>query len=266
MKIAVAGKGGVGKTTLVSLLARTFAREGRSVLAIDADPDANLASALGVPEDLRAGLQPISKMKALARERTGHGGGFGGLFKLNPTVHDLPDILSIEHEGVRVLALGTIERGGSGCACPEHTLLRALMNHILVGDTDIVLMDMEAGVEHLGRATADGVDLLIVVVEPGQRSLDTANHIERLASDIGLECLAYVGSKVRSEDDRNFLRQALSARAFLGWLTWSSALQEADRRGGSPFDVCPETVQEVDQIRRRIPMARGPGKEPWPCV
>lgn len=215
MKIAIAGKGGVGKTTLAALLARAYAAEGRKVLAIDADPDANLAAAIGLPADRIAALQPIAALKELAAERTGHAGGYGGFFKLNPTVDDLPEALSQSHAGVRILALGHIEHGGGGCVCPEHALLRALMTHILVRRDDVVVMDMEAGVEHLGRATADAVDVLIVVVEPGQRSLDTARQIERLAADLGIRRLAYVGSKVANDGELEFLKADLPPRLFL---------------------------------------------------
>jgi len=252
MKIAIAGKGGVGKTTLASLLARSYAADGRKVLAIDADPDANLAAAIGFPRERLAELKPISSMKEVAIERTGHGGGYGGFFKLNPTVDDLPDTLSVQHAGVRILALGAIEHGGAGCVCPEHALLRALMTHILVLRDDVVIMDMEAGVEHLGRGTADSVDCLVIVVEPGQRSLETARQIERLAADLGIRRLAYVGSKVADAGELSFLQAALPPGLLLGALTLSDALRQADKEGRSPFDVGGQAVAEAREIRRNL--------------
>ena len=252
MKIAIAGKGGVGKTTLASLLARIYADEGRTVMAIDADPDANLAMAIGLPPDRLHEVKPIAAMKELAEERTGHAGGFGGFFKLNPTVHDLPDSLSVQFKGIRLLALGSIEHGGSGCVCPEHTLLRALMNHILVRRDEVVIMDMEAGVEHLGRATADSMDLLIVVLEPGRRSLETAKQIERLAKDIGVKHLAYVGSKVTDSDDLAFLERAVPNECLLGTLSMSSDLQKADLEGMPPFELGGQVLQEAYRIKENL--------------
>ncbi|MGC4076504.1 MAG: AAA family ATPase [Rubrivivax sp.] len=267
MKIAVAGKGGVGKTTLSSLLARSYAAEGRRVLAIDADPDANLATAIGLPRERLAELKPIASMKQIAVERTGHAGGYGGFFKLNPTVDDLPESLSVTHAGVKILSLGAIEHGGSGCVCPEHALLRALMTHILVLRDDVVVMDMEAGVEHLGRGTADSVDCLVIVVEPGQRSLETGRQIERLAADLGIRRLAYVGSKVGSAEDLAFLRAALPAGQFMGALSLSPALQRADREGRAPYDLGGAVLDEALAIRRNLEawVAR-PLPEKTPCA
>jgi CO dehydrogenase maturation factor len=252
MKVAVVGKGGVGKTTLASLLARVYAKEGRKVLAIDADPDANLAAAIGLPYERLAEVMPIAAMKELAVERTGHGAGFGGLFKLNPTVDDLPDTLSVQYEGVRILALGSVKHGGSGCFCPEHALLRTLMTHILVRRDDVVIMDMEAGVEHLSRATADAVDVLVIVVEPGQRSLETAKQIERLAADIGLSRIAYVGSKVDGPGDTSFLERSLPPERLLGMLSLNADLRRADIDGRPPFDVGGELLAEVKSIKENL--------------
>jgi CO dehydrogenase maturation factor len=236
MKLAVSGKGGVGKTTFSALLIRTLNAQGKRVLAIDADPDANLAAALGIPDAEK--IVPIAEMKDLIFERTGaQPGTIGGFFKLNPKVDDLPDSLSAKLENIKLMRLGGVKKGGGGCICPESTLLRALMLHIVLARDEVVVMDMEAGIEHLGRATASAVDKLIVVVEPGRRSMDTAGHIKKLASEIGLKNIGLVGNKIRGQKDEEFLRKHLSDFEFLGFIRQDEALIEADLDGVSPYDV-----------------------------
>jgi len=236
MKLAVSGKGGVGKTTFSALLIRTLNAQGKRVLAIDADPDANLAAALGIPDADK--IVPIAEMKELIFERTeAQPGTIGGFFKLNPKVDDLPDALSAKLENIKLMRLGGVKKGGSGCICPESTLLRALMLHIVLARDEVVVMDMEAGIEHLGRATASAVDKLIVVVEPGRRSIDTAGHIKKLASEIGVKNIVVVGNKIRSKKDEEFLKKHLGDFKLLGFIPYDEALIEADLDGVSPFDV-----------------------------
>jgi CO dehydrogenase maturation factor len=247
MKLAISGKGGVGKTTFSSLLIRALNAEGKRILAIDADPDANLAAAVGIDDVDR--ITPISEMKDLIYERTdAQPGSIGGYFKLNPKVDDLPDKLSARFENIKLMRLGGVKKGGAGCICPESTLLKVLVMHIVLARDEVVVMDMEAGIEHLGRGTAKAVDKLIVVVEPGRRSIETAGHIRRLASEIKLDRIALVGNKVRGETDEKFLRENLPDFEFLGFLPYSDALIEADLNGKSPYDVnspARETVQEM---------------------
>jgi CO dehydrogenase maturation factor len=236
MKLAVSGKGGVGKTTFSALLIRTLSDQGKRVLAIDADPDANLAAALGIPDAEK--IVPIAEMKELIFERTeAQPGTIGGFFKLNPKVDDLPDALSAKLDNIKRRRLGGVKKGGGGCICPESTLLRALMLHIVLARDEVVVMDMEAGIEHLGRATASAVDKLIVVVEPGRRSMDTAGHIKKLASEIGLKNIVLVGNKIRGQKDEEFLKKHLSDFEFLGFIRQDEALIEADLDGVSPYDV-----------------------------
>lgn len=251
MKLAVSGKGGVGKTTFASLLIRTLSRNGKKVLAIDADPDANLAAGLGIPDADK--IVPIAEMKELVSERTGaQPGAIGGYFKLNPKVDDLPDALSARLENIKLMRLGGVKKGGAGCICPESTLLRALVMHIVLARDEVVVMDMEAGIEHLGRATAKAVDKLIVVVEPGRRSIDTAAHIRRLASEIGLNSLSVVGNKIRNAADETFLKTHLADFQFLGFLPYDDALIEADLSGVSPFDCDTPSKQAVADMIARL--------------
>jgi CO dehydrogenase maturation factor len=236
MKLAISGKGGVGKTTFSSLLIRALNAEGKRVLAIDADPDANLAAAIGIADADR--ITPISEMKDLIYERTeAQPGSIGAFFKLNPRVDDLPDKLSARFENIKLMRLGGVKKGGGGCICPESTLLKVLVMHIVLVRDEVVIMDMEAGIEHLGRGTATAVDKLIVVVEPGRRSIETAGHIRRLAGEIKLDRVALVGNKIRNEADEKFLRENLPDFEFLGFLPYNDALIEADLNGKSPYDV-----------------------------
>jgi len=251
MKLAVSGKGGVGKTTFSSLLVRTLSRNGKHVLAIDADPDANFATALGIPNADK--ITPISEMKELIFERTeAQPGTVGGFFKLNPRVDDLPEALSARLENIKLMRLGGVKKGGSGCICPESTLLRALVTHIVLARDEVVVMDMEAGIEHLGRATARAVDKLIVVVEPGRRSIDTAAHIRKLATEIGLSNIAVVGNKIRNDSDEDFLKTNLSDFEFLGFLPYDDALISADLEGISPFDVDSPSKSIVDAMITKL--------------
>ncbi len=245
MKLAITGKGGVGKTTLTALLAQAYADMGRQVLAVDADPSPCLAGALGFPAELRAQLKPIAEMDELIEERTGaKPGTVGGFFTINPRVDDIPERFSVLHRGVRLLEMGSVELGGSGCICPEAAMLKTLFTHLLFRKDDVLLLDMYAGVEHLGRATVDFVDAMLVVVEPTRRSLGTAAQIKKLANDIGLKRLYLVGNKVRNEDEAKFLETETPDLPVLGYLPADMKVQEADRLNIPVYDHVPE-LREV---------------------
>jgi CO dehydrogenase maturation factor len=240
MKIAISGKGGVGKTTLTALIAQGYADSGRQVLAVDADPSPCLAGALGFPEELRARLHPIAEMDELIEERTGaKPGTIGGFFSLNPRVDDIPERFSVVHRGVRLLEMGSVDMGGSGCICPEAAMLKTLFTHLMFRKEDVLLLDMYAGVEHLGRATVDFVDAMLIVVEPTRRSLGTAAQIKKLANDIGLTRLYLVGNKVRNADESQFLTSHSIDMPVLGFLPANLGVQEADRLGLPVYDYVP---------------------------
>jgi CO dehydrogenase maturation factor len=253
MKIAIAGKGGVGKTTLAGVLARYLADEGYKVLTIDADPDANLASALGFPADLLKGVTPLAAMTPLIEERTGaKKGTFSGVFRLNPKVDDIPDTYSVTHKGVKLLLLGNIPQAEGGCFCPENVLLKGLLHHILVKRDEVVIIDMEAGLEHLTRGSTRHVDAFIVVVEPGQRSIATARQIYRLAQDLGVQKVYGVGNKVTSPADRGLIEKELGEVSFLGHLSFNQQVIEADKQGLSPYDLDGVIKKEIKEIVKRL--------------
>ncbi len=249
MKLAITGKGGVGKTTLTALIAQACADQGRQVLAVDADPSPCLAGALGFPDELRAKLSPISEMDDLILERTGaKKGQVGGFFTINPRVDDIPERFSVLHRGVRLLEMGAVETGGSGCICPEAAMLKTLFTHLMFRKDEVLLLDMYAGVEHLGRATVDFVDAMLVVVEPTRRSLGTAAQIKKLANDLGLHRLYLVGNKVRNEDEARFLETKTPGLPVLGFLPADLLAQEADRLGIPVYDHVPALKEATQRI------------------
>jgi CO dehydrogenase maturation factor len=251
MKIAISGKGGVGKTMLSALLSREFAKNGFPVLAIDADPDTNLASALGFPHPDE--ITPISEMKDLIEARTGSKPGQpGSWFKLNPKVDDIPEKYAQKLDGIRLMIMGKIKRGGSVCYCAENTLLQALMSHLLVARNEVVILDMAAGIEHLGRATARYVDILLIVVEPGRKSIETAQRIKNLAKDIGLISVAIVGNKIRNTDDRDFIKNNLAEFNFLGFIPYDSAITDAEISGALPLEASNPVNEEIKNIYHKL--------------
>jgi CO dehydrogenase maturation factor len=250
MKIAISGKGGVGKSTLAAALALLLSKKGMKVLAVDADPDSNLASALGMTDSEQKQIIPISKHIQLIEERTGAKvNQYGQIFKLNPEVSDISEKYAVRKDGVSLLVLGAVESGGSGCACPENVLIRALISDLILYKDDAVIMDMEAGVEHLGRATVKGVDKLIIVIEPGQRSVDSANRIIRMAGDIGLKNIVLVGNKINGKTDEEFISGAFPNYKIMGFIPYSEQFKKLDRLGLSVLDgLNSEKIDIFDKI------------------
>jgi len=244
VKIAITGKGGVGKTTLSGLLARLYAAEGRTVLAVDADPDANLASALGIAPEAAAKALPLAEQADLIEERTGsRPGAPGGMFSINPKVDDIPDAYSIRHEGVRLLVMGKSKEAAAGCYCPEHVLLRRLISHLILRSNEVVILDMEAGIEHLTRGTASGVNAFIVVVEPGQRSLQKG---------LGIKEVFVVGNKIQRESDREFIRKNLEGMTVLGFMRFADETVRADLDGRSPYDASGPALEDARAIKAAL--------------
>jgi CO dehydrogenase maturation factor len=257
MKIAVTGKGGVGKTTLSAVLARLYAADGKKVLAVDVDPDANLGLALGFTSEELEAIIPISKMKKLINERTGAGDdGLGKFFKINPRVDDIPDRFSLEKNGVKLLTMGTVETGGGGCVCPEHVMLKRVISHLVIARDEVVIMDMEAGLEHLGRGTAEMVDRFIVVVEPGERSILTLRKLRPLAADLNIKRVSVVANKVRNTADEDFIKSHVKGEDFLGFIHYSDEAAGADRDGLSPYDSSESLRNEIGAIRDKIDQER----------
>jgi CO dehydrogenase maturation factor len=228
MKVAIAGKGGVGKTTVAASLARGWRDLGYRVVAVDADPDANLAGTLGYRGPA---IVPLVQLKQLIEERVGGGEGWGGFLKMNPRVEDIPGQFGIQVDGVRVLAIGTIEHGKRGCACPENILLREVLNHLLLSAGERVVVDMEAGIEHLGRGTAEGVDAMLVVVEAGWASLETAERVVSLAADLGVRRCYAIANKIACQADLDFVCAHVTAAEILGVL-WTDRELELEARTG----------------------------------
>lgn len=256
MKLAITGKGGVGKTTLSAGLATLFARARRPVVAIDADPDTNLALALGVPPDDAERIVPLSEMRDLIRERMGAAGGEGGGFvALNPRVDDIADRYGTRIDGIRLLVVGAVRRGGAGCACPENVLLQTLLEHLLVDSNEAVIADMEAGIEHLGRGTARGVDMLVIVAEPSRAAIHTAQTIRHLAGEVGIERLGLVVNKARDETQADRVVSAVTDIPLLGILPWREEVSTAALEGVPVAETA--LLEDIALIKTAIERALG---------
>ncbi len=244
MKIAISGKGGVGKTTFAALLAHSFANDGLKVIAIDADPDANLASALGFPSELE--ITPLIEMKELIKERVGVAPDEATLyFKMNPKVDDIPDRFSVEKDNIKLMAMGTVRRGGSGCVCPENVMIKQLLNHLLIQRDEVVIIDFEAGIEHLGRGTAQFVDQLLVVVESTIPGVQTFNRISKLAADLKIKNVAPVANKIHKKEDIERIREAINQEVWCA-IPFSDSLRDYNNK------VEDTVIEEINNLKIKL--------------
>ena len=256
MKLAVSGKGGVGKSTVAASVALILAQRGQRVLALDADPDANLAAALGIPGAVK--ITPVSAEISLIEERTGAKvNEYGKVFKLNPEVSDVAGKLAVKHNGVELIVLGAIKRGGGGCACAESTFIKALVTDLVLYKNEALIMDMEAGIEHLGRGTAMGVDVMLIVVEPGKRALDCAETVIKMSREIGLKNFIIVGNKITCDKDKQFIADGLDMEVS-AFLPFSEGIRGADRDGVSALAGMTEGERAViEGIIEKIGKVKG---------
>ncbi len=253
MKIAITGKGGVGKTTVSALLSHLYESEGKKVIAVDADPDANLAAALGISKKDIENLKPIAELTELVEDRTGaKPGSSGGIFKLNPRVDDIPEGFGHKFNNTILLIMGRSKFASSGCYCPEHALLRRLLKHLILERDEVIVVDMEAGIEHLTRGTAEGVDAFIVVVEPGQRSIQTARTVKKLAGELGIKRIFLVANKVRKEEDVVFIKNSITDIEFLGKVSFNDSIMESDIKGIPSYKASQQTVDEAGVIKKSL--------------
>jgi len=248
MKIAISGKGGVGKTTIMGLLARQTQKSGRQVLVIDADPSPHMAQTLGV-ENI-GGITPIAEMKKMLTDRTGKVEG-SPFYNINPKVDDLPGQFMLEKDGIKLMVLGAIQTAEGGCACPENTVLKRLLTRLLLNPGQTVLLDMEAGVEHLGRGTIAGVDALLIVVIPAKSSVRTGLKIQKLARESGIPRIYFVGNLVDDEEDEQFLSNGLDEKPIVSFPS-STKIRKAERAGKQITDA-DEAMNEISsQLLTRL--------------
>ena len=253
MKIAITGKGGVGKTTVSSTLCHVYAKGGSKVLAVDADPDANLAAAFGLTPEQAASIRPIAELPDLIEERTGaRPGSAGGMFKLNPRVDDIPNGFGYKINGITLLITGKSREAASGCYCPEGVLLRRLLKHMIVERDEVVVLDMEAGIEHLTRGTSESMDAFIVVVEPGQRSIQTAFTVKKMATQLGIKEVLVVANKVRDDKDVEYIKANIGSMTLAGVLRFDDSIMEADITGSPPYETSPKLVAAIEELKSNI--------------
>ena len=253
MKIAVAGKGGIGKTFISGTLSRILAKKGYEVLVVDADPNINTSSSIGIPSDVAVSIVPLSDNEALIQEKTGvtPGRSYGQMFRLTPKVSDIVDSFGVVGpDGVKLLIMGTVKGGNTGCMCPSNALLRILIQHMLIQRDEILIMDMVAGLEHLGRGTARRMDAMLIVVEPRMKSVDTARRIKKLAAEIEISEVLAVPNKVNTPEEKQFIvaQMALLEIPIATTIPYDENISKADMYGTAALDYN-TTTQAVEAVK-----------------
>ncbi len=253
MKVAVSGKGGVGKTTFSASLIHALAKRGFNVYAVDADPDTSLGATLGLPLEELSVLRPIIEMKEIVEERSGGGGAF---FSLNPKVDDILDDFVIKHGNIKFMRMGAVKQGGTACYCKENSFLYAVLNELLLDKKDAVIMDMSAGIEHLTRGTSRGVDMIIIVTEPTRVSVQTAKVVQNLASELGVRRIKILANKIRTDKERDFIKSQFSEEELLGIVPFDEAVLEnsMEEKSGllGEFGVVPGIDEVLEKVLREV--------------
>jgi CO dehydrogenase maturation factor len=249
LKIAVSGKGGVGKTLVSGVLAGYFAKKGFKVMAIDADPSPNLALTLGIPVEEANKIVPISENAELLDKKTRT--DYPGVYKLHFTVDDIVENNGMKSPyGVNLLVMGTIKTAGGGCACGANAVIRELLRHLIIDRDEVVVVDMEAGVEHMGRGTASQVDIMLVVVDSSRKSLEIAKKISGLAHEAGIKNVFIVGNRVRDSEEKELITDFTEKNALplLDLIPYDDTVIKADRVGEAPLKYA-ETSESVKAIQ-----------------
>ncbi len=244
MKIAVSGKGGVGKTLIAGTIARLFANDGFKVLAIDNDSAMNLSYTLGIDKKNKEKIIPISELKSLIEQRTTVEGAGSGIYNINPKVSDIPDKFKVQGpDGLELLVLGSIEEPASGCLCPENALIRTLLYNLFVKREEVIIVDFEAGLEHLGRGTAKGIDVMLVITEPSQKSLDLCQKIIKLSKKLGVINIYLVANKITDESQQEIINQKIRTWEIPLYhsVPFDPEIGKADLHGNAPIDFNPRS-------------------------
>jgi CO dehydrogenase maturation factor len=245
MKIAVSGKGGVGKTLIAGGLARGFAERGLKTIAIDADSSPNLALTLGLSAEEARKILPISENKELVDSKTGT--GYSGVYRLSFTVDDIVREYSVNTPlGVNLIVMGTVKSMESGCMCAPNAVIRALLRHLIVDRNEAVVLDLEAGVEHIGRGTARQMDALLIVADSNLKSLEIAKHIHDLAAKAGMKQLYLIGNRVMNDAQKEAIRSFARKNGLflLTLIPFDSKVTDADMQGETPL-----IKKEVEAVR-----------------